>query len=183
MLPAVIPNSRIFTYEWNANLDRKPAAKFLSGHATELLSKLYMERLRDGNDRPIIFIASCFGGLLLAEALCRAAESGIKYRDVLKSTVGVAFLGTPFRGSHRGFYTAVQLRIAFAVSRGGEASNNLVKYLNSDANARGELDELVRLFTEMVYRKQFKFSIVCFYETLPTDFRAILRCLPPEFAE
>lgn len=67
MLPAVIPNSRIFTYDWNASLDQTRSAQFLLGHATDFLSKLYMARLSEGNDRPIIFIASCFGGLLLAK--------------------------------------------------------------------------------------------------------------------
>lgn len=121
--------------------------------------------------------------LTTLKALYRAAESSSKYRDILKSTAGVAFLGTPFQGSHQGFYTAAQLRAAVAISMSGEGSEHLVEYLNNDVNARESLDELVRLFTEMVFRKQFNFSIICFHETLPTDFRAVVKNLPPEFAE
>ncbi|KAL7942664.1 hypothetical protein V8C42DRAFT_360055 [Trichoderma barbatum] len=183
MLPAVIPNSRIFTYDWSASLDRNPGTQFLLGHATDFLSKLYMARLQEGNDRPIIFIASCFGGLLFAKALYRAAESSSKFRDILKCTAGIAFLGTPFQGSHRGFYTAAQLRVTVALSMGSGAADHLAKYLNSDANSRESLDELVRLFTEMIFQKRFSFDIICFHETMPTDFRAVVKNLPPEFVE
>ena len=45
MLPSIIPRSRIFTYDWNANFDHTYATQSLLGHADALLHRLYMERL------------------------------------------------------------------------------------------------------------------------------------------
>jgi hypothetical protein len=64
---------------------------------------------------------------------------------------------------------------------GGGGSNNLAQYLSSAEHDREGLDELVRLFSEMIYQKHFNFSIVCFYETLLTDFSKVIDDLPPEF--
>lgn len=89
MLPAKMPKSRILTYDWNANYDRSASVKNFLGHADSLLDALYInrhdtvsqprqhpcrnevtsnqspsqERLRI----PLIFVASCFGGLLVAQ--------------------------------------------------------------------------------------------------------------------
>jgi hypothetical protein len=44
MLPRVIPNARIFTYDWNAGFDRSPATDILLGHADALLDRLHIRR-------------------------------------------------------------------------------------------------------------------------------------------
>lgn len=44
MLPSIIPNARIFTFDWNANLDSDAADEDLLGFADSLLDELY--RLR-----------------------------------------------------------------------------------------------------------------------------------------
>lgn len=44
MLPSVIPNARIFTYDWNANFDYNPSADILLGHADALLDRLHIHR-------------------------------------------------------------------------------------------------------------------------------------------
>lgn len=44
MLPAKIPNARIFTYDWNANFDQNASTQGLLGHADGLLEKLHMLR-------------------------------------------------------------------------------------------------------------------------------------------
>lgn len=95
----------------------------------------------------------------------------------------MAFLGTPFQGSHEGFFTAAQLRVAVALTMRGETANELVDYLRNDDRGRRELDDLVHLFCEMVNNNRSKFPIVCFYERLQTDFTKVVRDLPPEFAK
>lgn len=65
MLPAALPEARIFTYDWNANYFKDAPVQTLLGHADTLL-KLVSEG-RGSQTRPIIFVASCFGGLILAE--------------------------------------------------------------------------------------------------------------------
>jgi hypothetical protein len=44
MLPSVINQARIFTYDWNANYDQYAADQKLLGHAEELLDCLRRER-------------------------------------------------------------------------------------------------------------------------------------------
>lgn len=65
MLPAAAPDARIYTYDWNAKVFDNAPVQTLLGHADNLLGLVAAEHGTSG--RPIIFIASCFGGLVLAE--------------------------------------------------------------------------------------------------------------------
>lgn len=65
MLPQVVPNARIFTYDWEANFYRDSTDQTLREHATSLLAHL-KDKL-GSEPKPILFIASCFGGLVLAK--------------------------------------------------------------------------------------------------------------------
>jgi hypothetical protein len=65
MLPAALPEARIFTYDWNANYAEGAPVQTLLGHADTLLGLI--AEGRGSQTRPIIFVASCFGGLILAE--------------------------------------------------------------------------------------------------------------------
>ncbi|XP_044720024.1 ankyrin repeats (3 copies) domain-containing protein [Hirsutella rhossiliensis] len=156
MLPSVIPNARIFTYDWNANFDDNPATDLLLGHADALLDRLHICRFKDSGNRPPY---SSHPALVVC---CWSRH----------------FTG---RGSHESFFTATQLRVVVAIHMRGDSSSELVKYLGNDAGGRGELDEIVQRFCEMVEDKEFKFPMVCFYETQPTDFTTVIRKLPPEF--
>ena len=64
MLPAAVPTAAIFTYDWNAQYFGNAPVETLTGHACTLLGLI---AARESNNRPVIFIASCFGGLILAE--------------------------------------------------------------------------------------------------------------------
>ena len=44
MLPAMIPEARIFTYDWNANTVNDAAVEDLLGHGKTLLDKLEQKR-------------------------------------------------------------------------------------------------------------------------------------------
>jgi hypothetical protein len=109
----------------------------------------------------------------------RASQEGSVYKEILMSTGGAIFLGTPFRGGHSGVVTAAELRIAIAMQMRAEVSNELVRYLNKDDNK--ELDELAQTFGDMVNKPHFKFPIMCFYETQETDFTSVIRHLSPKF--
>lgn len=64
MLPAAVPEATIYTYDWNASFLGDAPVVTLQGHADMLLD---LVAHREPTGRPIIFIASCFGGLVLAE--------------------------------------------------------------------------------------------------------------------
>jgi hypothetical protein len=44
MLPLVIPDSRILTYDWNANYDETSSNDILLGHADTLLDRIFIDR-------------------------------------------------------------------------------------------------------------------------------------------
>ncbi|KAI2468563.1 hypothetical protein F4781DRAFT_397638 [Annulohypoxylon bovei var. microspora] len=183
MLPSVVGNARIFTYDWNANFDKDAEDQSLTGHAKVLLNKLHYMRNKYKKRRPIIFVASCFGGLLLAKALHLASHIHSKYLGILKSTSGIVFLGTPFRGSHESFYTATDLRLTVAISMAAETSGMLLKYLQSNHNEDDQLEELFQGFCEMVKQFHSKIETMCFYETHRTDFSKIITQLPSSFKD
>ena len=75
MLPAAIPEATIFTYDWDANYFANAPVQTLLGHADNLLGLIDAElKLKL---RSIIFVASCFGGLVLAEVRPRFPQNDI----------------------------------------------------------------------------------------------------------
>jgi hypothetical protein len=66
ILPAAVPKARIFTYDWDANCFKDAPVESFFGHATTLLNAL-AAKYRRAKMPPIIFVASCFGGLIVAE--------------------------------------------------------------------------------------------------------------------
>jgi hypothetical protein len=65
MLPAAVPEATIYTYDWNANYLEHAPVQTLLGHADILLALIMEHRI--SQIRPVIFVASCFGGLIVAE--------------------------------------------------------------------------------------------------------------------
>ncbi|CAH0057089.1 unnamed protein product [Clonostachys solani] len=175
MLPAAIPNSRIFTYEWNSGFDQNAAMKNMAEHADELLRQLYKLRTAtestgpDGETRPIIFIAACFGGLLLLKAFSQAVAEDYQspYSLIPLQTAGAIFMGTPFSGSHAILYETCNLRMRIGEHLGKDTSQYLVSLLKSDSR---ELEEIVQDFRQLNSRPEFGFPVCCVYETRDADY-------------
>jgi hypothetical protein len=123
------------------------------------------------------------------KALVRATEDfayhrGDENRETLRSTVGIAFLGTPFQGSWQFGNNAAQLRIAVASLTDGELSQELVQYLHlGSRKTPSPLDELVVRFREMMTNGATKIDFWCFYETRATKFSAVGKKLPDSDAK
>ncbi|KAK3369601.1 hypothetical protein B0T24DRAFT_596325 [Lasiosphaeria ovina] len=159
MLPAVFKKrrARIFTYHWNANTFIDASTESFGGQAEALLSRIHEARTKDETtELPIVFIASCFGGLLLAKAL------------VIK---GIAFLGTPFRGSEGA--EAAEIRVMVAALFGATSSDLLLRVLD---NKPGDRDELTDAFATLATNR--KIPIAMFYETEKSDIANALTGLP-----
>lgn len=69
LLPQDVPSARIYTYNWNAATHGKTTnlGTYLHDHAETLLLRIGILRQKDMSNRKIVFVASCFGGLLLAK--------------------------------------------------------------------------------------------------------------------
>jgi len=92
--------ARILAYGYDSKVTRgygNASQNNLFMHAKDLLYTLQREKPAR---MPVIFIAHSLGGLLVKEVLRRSeASEELEFKDIVKSTKGIIFLGTPHRGS------------------------------------------------------------------------------------
>lgn len=162
MLPDAIPEAAIYTYNWDANYLQDASIKTMIAHADTLLALVQESGL--SGKKPIVFVASCFGGLILVEALTRAAQEGSRYRQVLLSTVGIVFLATPFHGTDA--HKQAHWQVVVGGIMGKNTSNQLVDDLNQNHHY---VYERVQKFTEIINSDSIRLPIYCFYETKKTE--------------
>ncbi|KAI9771053.1 MAG: hypothetical protein M1839_002950 [Geoglossum umbratile] len=105
MLPSKVGPARIFTCDWPADLLQKSIPTTLEESAQVLLYSikchLTANRLAR-EDRPVLFIASCLGGIILIKALEIDDNYGSDNDDspsLRRAMRGVIFLATPFGGT------------------------------------------------------------------------------------
>ncbi|XDG02549.1 hypothetical protein ABKA04_002164 [Annulohypoxylon sp. FPYF3050] len=144
MLQAAVPQARIYTYNWNAKVFDDAPVQALLGHADTLLNLVMGEQ--GHNRRPIVFIASCFGGLILAQAMNRAGQRDSPYQRVLLHTAGIVFL-------------------VVGGIMGKQTSEQLVQDLNRKDK---ELQKLTQEFAELIFKDSVRLPVHCFYETTKT---------------
>ncbi|KID83128.1 nacht nucleoside triphosphatase [Metarhizium guizhouense ARSEF 977] len=107
MLPNTVKQARIFTCDWPAELlqDSVSTPTTLEQSARCLLDsirQLLAENDAAGLVRPILFIASCLGGIILIKALeiDDSYDRNERHPVPLRTaTRGIVFLATPFRGT------------------------------------------------------------------------------------
>ncbi|UZP45120.1 hypothetical protein NXS19_012932 [Fusarium pseudograminearum] len=161
MLRRKIPNARILAYNYDSTwLYDAPRVRAEScGKA--LIYGLDNFREREGTrDRPIIFLAHSFGGLVIQDGLVFADSMG-RFEDILRYTAGFVSLGTPFRGSeiHWAADLAASVMRLYGSYRG---CLSVLKYDNP------ELRYKTQCFGRL--RKKYQFPMFCFFESLETTF-------------
>ncbi|KAF8515489.1 P-loop containing nucleoside triphosphate hydrolase protein [Hysterangium stoloniferum] len=106
LLPQQLPNARIVTYGYDASTGTQSSKieETLYGHAENLISRIAL--LRDSTTtttRPIIFIAHSLGGIILKFALIHADHCKVSHlphhKQIMLSTIGILFFGTPHQGA------------------------------------------------------------------------------------
>ncbi|RDA93011.1 hypothetical protein CP533_0714 [Ophiocordyceps camponoti-saundersi (nom. inval.)] len=168
MLPSVDKEVRIFTCDWPARL-LEPAALVqmsVQEHVNLLLEgvqgKLFGDDATRDDERPILFIASCLGGQVLARALVKANEKGSSYHRLRRATRGIVFLATPFRGtSLADVATWAMLGLNIKASLRRQAVSSL---LDSCQEPNSDHQELVQRFTSLVQNEDIPLEIFSFYE-------------------
>lgn len=167
MLPERFPSARIFTCDWPADLFEESS---FTQKEFEEFARLLLAGIKDrpqatdrGSDkaeeRPIVFIASCLGGVILMKALVMASH---EYQCVKQATRGIVFLATPFRGtSFQDVARWAEPGLNAWASIRGKKTSNLLELVKSSFN----LGELVRSFTALCQEHDLADHIVSFYET------------------
>ena len=164
MLPARFPMARIFTCDW-------PASLFKEHNTIEMTTKELARSLllgiqsRPGADtgRPILFIASCLGGVILTQAIALAAQPGSGYTALWRATGGVVFLATPFRGT--AFQDLATLAVPFLKVYAGLADKTVTDLLDSVKASTPFLQDLVGDFTQACQQRDQPCHLANFYET------------------
>ncbi|EUC40594.1 hypothetical protein COCMIDRAFT_41092 [Bipolaris oryzae ATCC 44560] len=99
MLPAVAPNARIMRYGYESQWFGQEAMQHGVSTVAEQLLRALKQQRKDVPFRPLVFIAHCFGGLVVIKALLEAEQYQNEWSGLFASTTGLVFFGTPFRGT------------------------------------------------------------------------------------
>jgi hypothetical protein len=141
MLSLQISNLRIWSFGYNVD----PLKGGLKSHietTTSYLKKLLHEKILDVSNRPIIFLAHGYGGLLAFKAVM---EPGICDR-----TIGIVCLGTAFRGveMENGITETLPIPGRSAAVISAALEDDLPELLSDFRSARGTYRLPIRLFYE-----------------------------------
>ncbi|RDW60574.1 hypothetical protein BP6252_11957 [Coleophoma cylindrospora] len=168
MLPSTVDRVRIFTCDWPADLLQP--SKLIQMEFLELALRLSagIQSRPPGpssgasRDRPILFIASCLGGIMLIKAL---VDAGKQDNPLRRATRGIIFLATPFQGtSFEEVATwAVPCMEAWALVQRREVTKLLASVKKLD------LDALVRNFTQLIKQQDPPCEVFNFYEKRVTS--------------
>ncbi|KAF2473046.1 uncharacterized protein BDR25DRAFT_219130 [Lindgomyces ingoldianus] len=159
MLPGVVPSARIMRYGYESKWFGEGAIQQRASRvAQRLLLALKRER-KEYSFRPLIFIAHCFGGLVVLKALLDARQVPDEWPGIYTSTTGLIFFGTPFRGAGG----MSQIEMLDAARREYEAEEVQPDVLKILEPGNEFLQDLVDQFGK-TRTEANKTMVACFYE-------------------
>jgi hypothetical protein len=164
MLPKHIGRARIFTCDWPADLLQHSSVPTTLDECAQSLRDSVGQHLQAGARRPIFFIASCLGGIILMKALeidSQRAEDDTTSLSLTSATRGIVFLATPFRGT--AFNNIPGFLLKGLIYLQDQAVSSLIDYALS---ATPELDELARGFINLT--KRHEYNVFMFWEAQNT---------------
>ncbi|KAH7475750.1 hypothetical protein FOMA001_g10755 [Fusarium oxysporum f. sp. matthiolae] len=138
----------------------------LIDHANNLLHDLTAERASSGIiSRPLIFIVHSFGGIVCKTALIISRQSPESHLgQIYKSTRGIAFLGTPHRGSWAADWAKIP---TWALGQVKSTNRNILDVLQTKNQY---LEFIQTSFLSMIRELRETgrpLQITCFFEELP----------------
>ncbi|KAK5735516.1 hypothetical protein LTR17_008049 [Elasticomyces elasticus] len=189
LLPSDLPNARIFTYGYDADVAHFFSAASQSrikDHANTLLGSLAHVRERSEtvgwgsisicslrlttvlqSKRPLFFVAHSLGGLVVEDMLLSSKNSAEDHlRNLLESTEGICFMGTPHCGSQLADWGKVITSVAKLVKK---VNQPIITVLQSESEV---LARIQQEFHTMIRARndagEHKLRITCFFEDLDT---------------
>ncbi|KAI0188180.1 armadillo-type protein [Xylaria flabelliformis] len=183
MLPKRIPTARIFTCDWPATIfQQKDTIQMTMKELARRLLLSIRSHLGARPTRPILFIASCLGGIVLAQALTIAFESGSGYESLWKETRGIVFLATPFGGT--AFKDIAEIAVRLLELKALLTGTVVTNLLDSLQGSDHFLQELVADFTNICPQtaKAQGCQLAIFYETkMSNPYRKAMPKFIPRF--
>lgn len=173
MLPSQVGSARILTCNWPADAVQQSASipLTLKELARRLLAAILDTRRHPSKanlraTRPILFIASCLGGIVLMEALGIADHPDSDYHALRKATRGIVFLATPFRGTS--FESVARWAVPLLNAKARLRGQIVTNLFDSIKGPTDKLQELVRNFIRLCLDKNHPCRVFTFYETEKT---------------
>ena len=177
-LPEHIPNARIMSYGYDSTVQFSKSVAGIGTFAEQLLHSLEAKRTsQNERKRPVIFICHSLGGLVFkqvwycdphnrdytdwCQSLVRARERD-QFDELLQKIRGVAFFGTPHRGSSLADWGTIFANILKVASLGSSTNSQL----SADLKERSKvLQSISKSFVD----RSKSLSIISFYETEKAD--------------
>ncbi|KAJ4245979.1 hypothetical protein NW762_013723 [Fusarium torreyae] len=167
-LPSRIPKARLLTYGYDAYMVRRTVASSnrLIDHANNLLHDLAAERSSaDAATRPLIFVAHSFGGIVCKVAMIKSRNNPEPHlRNIFDCTKGIAFMGTPHRGSWLADWARIPARALGIIK---STNHNLLDVLPTNNEYLGSIQDHFLSMLRQVRESHGDLQITCFFEELP----------------
>ncbi|KAF4340141.1 ankyrin repeat domain protein [Fusarium beomiforme] len=167
-LSSRLAKARLLTYGYNAYVVRKSVSSTnrLIDHASNLLHDLTTERASSGaTNRSLIFVVHSFGGIVCKAALIMSRQSPEYHlKNVFDCTNGIAFLGTPHRGSWAADWAKIP---AWALGQVKSTNRNILDVLQINSQY---LEFIQVTFISMLRELRDNgraLHVTCFFEELP----------------
>ncbi|KAJ2972222.1 hypothetical protein NUW58_g9231 [Xylaria curta] len=141
-LPEALPQARIMTFGYDSSLLLSHAKGRIEDFSRDLLNRLWMLRQSpETKHRALVFVAHSLGGIVVKKALILAHEDNRHYGDVLSSTIGVIFMGTPHQGSNIVNWTSFLTNAIQIMSGTNLVRTDLIKELSTHSHTLLEISK------------------------------------------
>jgi hypothetical protein len=165
LLPVDFKRARVLTFGYDADTVKLwgllAGSNSLRDNGKSLAYSIAEKRQGDGRNRPLMFIVHSMGGFVCEQALllCHASTDE-RLSNILKSTLGVIFMGTPHQGSSLASWGSTLAKYLNVVRR---VNRENVKVLETSSPVLRTFEEE---FQQMLLRPEYRdqIRIFCFYE-------------------
>ncbi|KAH7237701.1 uncharacterized protein BKA55DRAFT_578152 [Fusarium redolens] len=168
LLPSRLAKARLLTYGYDAYVVKKSVSSTnrLIDHANNLLHDLTAERSSSNTiNRPIIFIVHSFGGIVCKAALIISRQSLKSHLgQVFNCTKGIAFLGTPHRGSWAADWAKIPV---WAMGQVKSTNRNILDVLQINNQYLEFIQTSFLSMLRELHESGRPLQITCFFEELP----------------
>ncbi|KAH7012605.1 uncharacterized protein B0I36DRAFT_52432 [Microdochium trichocladiopsis] len=169
LLPSKLPTARVLTFGYDAYVaDWRGVVSQgrIANHAWNLLTSLAAYREEDDtNERPIIFVCHSLGGLVCEDALSTSRQRTEGHlQNILRSTRGIAFLGTPHHGSGLARWAELLSRSKGIIK---QTNTEIVAVLRRDSEVLARIQDGFHTMVQSRGKEGQPIEISCFFEELP----------------
>ena len=162
------PRARILVYMYESTwVGNNKVKQYMDNLATTLLSAVQSSRsdFPTTRSRPIVFVGHSMGGLIIAKAICRAADSRRElFPKLFESVAGCFFFGTPFGGAPAAEFAATVAHIGEKFDQ--TVTSKLLELMKPDNES---LYELRNDFVRCVGKLSQRIKLFAFFEEQETD--------------